>query len=222
MEVWLIWAAVFAGGAFGVLIALLIAAERELRRFKEIAQSGENSSALIASPVNRGSKLSDRDGPAAQLEREKAQLLAQITELKEENKSKQDRIIQLNAAHGQRQKVMDERLPSMEKKVAELENEKSRLSAQVTELKRAVDAREEKIRGFESAQRRLAELDNRVGELDGEKTRLAAEVAELKREAAIRQENMRWLEDVQEKLRDTERRAMDLLNGLRTVMRGQS
>jgi len=219
MEVWLIWAAIFAGGAFGVLIALLIAAERELRRFKEIAHSAD-SSTLVVGPSTHESKPPERDGRVADLEREKSQLLAQIAELKDENKAKQDRIIQLNSAQGQRHEILNDRHPEMEKKVAGLEKEKSQLLAQVIELKRSVQASEEKMQGFESAQRRFSEMGKRIEDLEDEKTRLAAELAELKRESAIRQEKIRWLEDVQDKLRDTERRATDLLNGLRTVMRG--
>jgi chromosome segregation ATPase len=219
MEVWLIWTAIFAGGAFGVLIALLIAAERELRRFKEIAHSAD-SSTLVVGPSTHESKPPERDGRVADLEREKSQLLAQIAELKDENKAKQDRIIQLNAAQGQRDEIMNDRHPEMEKKVAGLEKEKSQLLAQVIELKRSVQASEEKMQGFESAQGRFSEMGKRIEDLEDEKTRLATELAELKRESAIRQEKIRWLEDVQDKLRDTERRATDLLNGLRTVMRG--
>jgi chromosome segregation ATPase len=219
MEVWLIWAAIFAGGAFGVLIALLIAAERELRRFKEVARSADNST-LIVGPTSRESKPSERHGHVADLERDNSQLLAQIAELKAENKAKQDRIIQLNSAQGQRQEIVNDRFPEMEKKVAGLEKEKSQLLAQVTELRSAVEANKEKLQVFESTQRRSSEMGKRIEDLEEEKARLAAELAELKREAAMRQEKIRWVEDVQDKLRETERRASDLLNGLRTVMRG--
>lgn len=121
MEVWLVWAAIFAGGAFGVLIALLIAAERELRRFKGIERSAGQGSAIIAGPRKNEAIRSQDQGRVADLVREKSQLLAQIAELKEENKAKQDRIIQLKAGQGQRHQSPNDRLPAMEKRVGELE-----------------------------------------------------------------------------------------------------
>jgi chromosome segregation ATPase len=217
MEMWLIWAAIFAGGAFGVLIALLLSAERELRRFKDIERSGVSASAVIAGPGDKEASLYGRDSHVAELERERSQLLAQIAELKEENKAKQERILKLKGS--QQPESMNDRLSEMDKKVADLEKEKSQLSAQIIELRREVEAKKERVQGLEITQQRLSAMESRVGALEGEKSRLVAEVTQLKREAEIKQEKIRWLEEVQEKLRDMERRAMDLLNGLRTVLK---
>src|SRR5713226_4721792 len=205
MEISLVWAAIFGGGAFGVVIALLIAAERELRRFREIEKSAGFRSPVIAGPENKGEIRSARDNHVADLEAEKSQLLAQIAELKGE--------------HGRRLESMDDRLPELEKRVAELEGENSQLSAQVIELRKEVEAKEERIEGLDASQQRLYEMEKRVGELEEEKSLLAAEVTELRSDAEIKQERIRWLERVQEGLPEMERRALDLLNALRTVLR---
>jgi chromosome segregation ATPase len=219
MEIWLIWAAIFAGGAFGVLLALLIAAERELRRYKELEVEGEPFPITSASQEGEAKGYSPAESHRADLEREKSQLLAQIAELKEENEAKQERILKLKNAAEQRVGAND-RLPELERRAADLEQEKSRLLFQVTELRKEILVKEERLEGLESAQQRFPEMEKKIGELEQEKSRLVAQVIGLRREAEIRQEKIRHLEDLQQRLPEMERQVMELLNGLRTVLRG--
>ena len=71
-----------------------------------------------------------------------------------------------------------------------------------------------------TGQQRLPEMQKRVGELEEEKSRLIAQVAELKREAEFGQERVRRLEGVQQRLPEMERQMMELLSGLRMVLKG--
>jgi chromosome segregation ATPase len=221
MESWLIWAAIFAGGAFGVLLALLIAAERELRRYKEMEAAGDPFS--IASAIQEREPMggSRNESGLADFEKERLQLLAQIAELKDQNEAKQERILKLKSAEGQRLEGVNDRLPELEKRITGLEQERSQLLTQVAELRKEVLIREQRIEGLETAQQRFPEMQKRVGEVEQEKSRLAVQVAELKREAEIRQGRIQRLEGLQQRLSEMERQVMELLNGLRLVLKGE-
>ena len=220
MEGWLIWAAICAGGAFGVLLALLIAAERELRGYREMEAGSEPFPIVTGTPAGEPQSASRTESRLADFEKERSQLLAQIAELKEQNEAKQERILKLKSAEGQRLEGVNDRLPELENRVAALEQEKSELLTQVAELRKEVLIKEQRIDGLATGQQRLPEMQKRVGELEEEKSRLIAQVAELKREAEFGQERVRRLEGVQQRLPEMERQVMELLNGLRMVLKG--
>src|SRR5438128_947297 len=122
MEGWLIWAAICAGGAFGVLLALLIAAERELRGYREMEAESEPFPIVTGTPAGEPQSASRIESRLADFEKERSQLLAQIAELKEQNEAKQERILKLKSAEGQRLEGVQQRLPEMERQVMELLN----------------------------------------------------------------------------------------------------
>ncbi|MGH7773541.1 MAG: hypothetical protein ACREQA_15055 [Candidatus Binatia bacterium] len=156
----IILASVVAGAGFGVLIALLIGAERELKsknqRLMEM-ESGPGS--------DSETKLSDQEGA---------------------------------------------RLREIEQRDAELTEKSTQLQTELAELKREIEANQEKPRRLENLQTQLAETERQSVELSNKKTQLQTELAELKREIEANQENPRRLENLQTQLAETERQRAEL------------
>ncbi len=72
------------------------------------------------------------------------------------------------------------RIPEVEREMADLREENSRLLAQTAALRGAQDVNQGKIQSLESAQERIPEVEREMADLREENSRLLAQTAELK------------------------------------------
>ncbi len=202
----LIWGFIFAGVAFGVLIACLIVAERELKEKNLRLQLLESRSDPPAGPETDEAGDDERVGLLEQklddVKGEKSLLLRQIADLEKRCSDGQQRIHSLEEARA--------KIPELEGKITGLEEEKSRLTARLEALDKEQNGRQEKVEFLQGLEKRIAELEKQLAGVDEEKSSLAAEIARLKKEKEESQAKVSLLENLQAKLPEMERQIADL------------
>jgi len=216
MEIWLIWAAVFAGIAFGVMIVLLLRAEAEIqnlnRRLTEVEGTPKTSVESQPPPAaDDSTRLSDLEQRLASLNEENEQLRNQLREFRKERIALQEEIHRLENA--------ETSFANIEKEIARLEGEKKDLAEELQKFKGERERSEKRVQEFETTNLRMNELDSQVKGLEEERSRLAGSLESLASEHAAVKEKVLRLEETQNKLPEMERQVVDLLEVLRTIRR---
>ncbi len=202
----LIWGFIFAGVAFGVLIACLIVAERELKEKNVRLQLLESRSDPRAGPeadeTGDEEKVAVLEQKLDDAKGEKSLLLQQITDLERRCSDGQEKIHSLEEAQ--------KRIPELEGKITGLEEEKSQLMTRLEALDQEQNGRREKVELLQGLEKRIPELERQIAGLEEEKSSLAGEIARLKKEREESQAKVSLLENLQAKLPEMERQIADL------------
>lgn len=207
----LIWGFVFAGIAFGVLVAFLWITDRELREKNQrleviesrlAAVSGGSVGSPEAPAAGEAERIAKMEGQITELSKDRARLLAEVERLKEKpNLEPQQSPTSLDA---------EAEVSDLKGKITGLTAENAQLNARIENLQSEQNGREAKVQELEGERLKIADLVKRVAELTAEKSELAQRMAILEKENGDHRQTIQLLQGTREKVSALERQTADL------------